>query len=61
MCLACISTTRGFDSKKHCSGRVYKYMLPTYSFAPVEKVMFFNMDSTLCCGLLNYLHFALSV
>lgn len=35
--IGCMRTTRGFDSKTHCTARTYKYMLPTYSFAPVEK------------------------
>ncbi|KAL8601279.1 hypothetical protein ACOMHN_003223 [Nucella lapillus] len=35
--IGCIRTTRGFDSKNQCTARTYKYMLPTYSFAPVEK------------------------
>ncbi|XP_025093727.1 tRNA pseudouridine synthase A-like [Pomacea canaliculata] len=35
--IACRRTTRGFDSKNYCSARTYKYMLPTYSFAPIEK------------------------
>lgn len=35
--IGCIRTTRGFDSKHHCTGRTYKYLLPTYAFAPVEK------------------------
>lgn len=32
-----LRTTKGFDSKNHCTARTYKYMLPTYAFAPVEK------------------------
>lgn len=32
----CVRTTNGFNSKNHCSGRTYIYLLPTYAFAPVE-------------------------
>lgn len=35
--IACLRTTRSFDGKNHCTARTYKYMLPTYSFAPFEK------------------------
>ncbi|XP_053407553.1 pseudouridylate synthase 1 homolog [Mercenaria mercenaria] len=34
----CVRTTNGFNSKNHCSGRTYIYLLPTYAFAPVEEV-----------------------
>lgn len=37
--VACLRTTRGFDSKNHCTARTYRYMLPTYSFAPFEKFL----------------------
>ncbi|KAK3599424.1 hypothetical protein CHS0354_036442 [Potamilus streckersoni] len=32
-------TTRGFNSKNHCSSRTYLYLTPTYAFAPVEKFL----------------------
>lgn len=34
----CVRTTNGFNSKNHCDGRTYIYLLPTYAFAPVEEV-----------------------
>nr|KAG5705145.1 hypothetical protein BaRGS_030862 [Batillaria attramentaria] len=37
--IGCIRTTRGFDSKNQCTARTYKYMLPSYSFAPFEKFL----------------------
>ncbi|XP_005090205.1 tRNA pseudouridine synthase A isoform X2 [Aplysia californica] len=32
-----IRTTNAFDSKNFCCSRTYMYMMPTFSFAPVEK------------------------
>ena len=26
--------TKSFDSRHHCSGRTYEYLIPTYAFAP---------------------------
>ncbi|XP_060582562.1 pseudouridylate synthase 1 homolog [Ruditapes philippinarum] len=33
-----VRTTNGFNSKDHCCGRTYIYILPTYAFAPVEEI-----------------------
>ncbi|XP_076467922.1 pseudouridylate synthase 1 homolog [Babylonia areolata] len=49
--IGCVRTTQGFDSKNHCTARTYKYMLPTYSFAPVEK--FITKDYRLPDGSLQ--------
>ncbi|XP_052772417.1 pseudouridylate synthase 1 homolog [Mya arenaria] len=32
-----IRTTKGFNSKNHCTGRTYNYLLPTLAFSPVEE------------------------
>ncbi|XP_064601956.1 pseudouridylate synthase 1 homolog isoform X2 [Liolophura sinensis] len=43
--------TKGFNSKNHCSGRSYIYMLPTYAFAPVEK--FIDEDYRVADGIID--------
>lgn len=30
--------TQGFDCKNNCDGRTYIYVLPTFSFCPIEEV-----------------------
>ena len=41
--LACITdvirATKGFNSKNHCSGRTYNYVIPTLAFCPVDEVI----------------------
>ncbi|XP_070209957.1 pseudouridylate synthase 1 homolog [Littorina saxatilis] len=49
--ITCMRTTRGFDSKNHCTARTYRYMLPTYSFAPVEK--FITKDYRVPAGIIE--------